>query len=888
MVDTQLALSSDNQFSDCLTKARLIVNPIEGELCLPRFRQAEDLQRGFCCRSQTIARSLVLVTWALWLREKSAYCSRGIRIGNMEKETTEIAGTLASTCALSINTLGMVYGENEELLAIELSLLEDAVTLNPRKTAAIIAWGFPIQRILTRYLKRYNILRQAIQQSSVDMSFEDIEHQSQQLRTRVMNVFHRSLSNFESEEPTEIMNSDIDVLVACSCDQVSLQIMSVLAKCPFEVVATSNLVAEKSRPENSTPIIQLPENSRDKGRSVSPSTGGNEPQARDSSISRDEVIALLQAQTKHLEEKMQAVSISGRSMHRPSSHEDIQNAQAVKLPFPKHGKTRDNANETTDRLTDSQRIARISLQVRDLGRHRYTSASSEAEAPSNPLDKPMQRHDSVRNALKLFRLRQENCVQPPSEKLAGIIENGESNVGNMDNSVANDKTCLGSQSPAASTRRDKLNRASSKRKPSRSQRSSENQDYSSSKESVYPLRLEYGVDSASLKLLGRNSQQYNPSVKRRQFVHHQRERCPKAKARTSNTDIESKEVVKLKTAGAQTNDLNNSIEPVLSVSVPVKKVEELLGSEQDNLEPEKGSPVVQECDDIKPVSKAISQKGVSVQCRLTENGCTKGARKGGPPSLKIIDKFPVWVDLGDVGNIGTRSHFKEKKKFLQVARFGDSDTMNHLTNNDTTESSTLIIVHREAKSEDGREENQSDNLSLSNSQAQDDLAKVNTMKAMYRARYREQYPAQERRRSEAQEGGSGMNSLIDMRDDMQRMTQRLRELETCANSIDEQFKVSQKRLSRIGDPRVGGASQSRLLQDIDEVLEITEEDRQGERETTRGLLSKNATSNLNAAKYVFNKQQPCFPPSQTNENLIELGGRKILETIEQLAISADD
>ncbi|KAL3662483.1 hypothetical protein V7S43_012338 [Phytophthora oleae] len=894
MIDAQVAFSSETQLFDCLTEVRAVVNPIESELRLLRFRQAKDSRVEFCCRSQTIARSLVLVTWALWLREKSAYCSRGIRIGGMENATTEmkIIGTLAATCALSLHALAMVYGKNEELLNTQLSLLEDAATINPSKATAVIAWGFPTRKIQTRYLKRYKILRQAVQRSSVDMPLKDKELHLQQLQTRVRNAFYRALGSFGIEEPTERNTSDIDVLVACCCDLEALQIVSVLATCPCEVVTTTNPVAENTLLETRTSALELPGKSRDKGGSILPSTTVNEvhrfpmPQVPDSLISRDEVIALLQAQTKHLEEKMQAVADSGQSTCKLISYEDTQAIQTDELPVWNQGKTRaasekvagvvDKCNETAVRLADSQRMARISLQVRELRRHRYSSASSEAEVQSNPQDKPIQRHDSVRNALKLFRLRQENCVQPPSENLAASVENAVSNVENWDNSAVGVKDSVDTRSPAAvATRRDKLKRGSAKQKSSRNHRSSGSQSYSSSRERVYPLRLEYGTDSASLKLLGRNSQQYNPSVKRRQFVHQQRERLPKAYARTSNTDVEPAEVVQLKTVSAQTNDLNDS------VSTTAKEEKELLNSEQDDLEPEKGSPVIQECDDVKlvtAISKNISQKGVGVQCRVTENGSTKGkgARKGGPPSLKIVDKYPIWVDLGSADNIGARSHFKERKRFLQVARFGDSDMMHHLTNNDATEGSTFTISPKtlvlcKAKSEDGSEENQSDSQHSPSAsttfQAQDDHAKADVAKAMYRARYRKQFPVQERlnsRRREDKEGGSGINSLLDLRDDMQRMTQRLHELETCANSIDEEFKVSQKRLSRIGDTRASGASsQSRLLQDIDEALEMTEDDSQGERKTTRGLLSKNASSNLNAAK-------------------------KLLEAIEQLAISADD
>ncbi|KAG6582782.1 uncharacterized protein IUM83_17263 [Phytophthora cinnamomi] len=149
-----------------------------------------------------------------------------------------------------------------------------------------------------------------------------------------------------------------------------------------------------------------------------------------------------------------------------------------------------------------------------------------------------------------------------------------------------------------------------------------------------------------------------------------------------------------------------------------------------------------------------------------------------------------------------------------------------------------------------------------------DLGENEAMNARYRASYRQHYSYHDRSRSlnDEHDSASGIDTLIDLRDNMQRMTQRLRVLETCANSIDEEFKVSQKRLSRMGDHRLDGASaQTRPLDNIDEVLEMTQESHSqaGGRRHKGGLLSKKASSDLTAAK-------------------------KILETIEQLTISSND
>ncbi|ETI36452.1 hypothetical protein F443_17467 [Phytophthora nicotianae P1569] len=788
----------------------------------------------------------------------------------MQTETneTETLGALAATCALHLNSMGMLFGDNEELHSRQLSLLEAAASMNPTKTATVIAWGFPAQKIPTRHLKRYKGLRQVVQQSCMDLSLEEKEMHYQQVRTRMRRAFQGTL---QSEKLTQNDSDDIDILVNCCCDQEFLQIMSVLAKCPYEVVAVSN---DNPPHESSTSTSEPREDSHENDQNVLPVHTKSEEtlnrttdqvQISESSISRDEVMALLQAQTRHLEDRIHAVTSTGRSSSA-SSHEVVQPEEVIRdvkgLPSELLPHTLDVTSKSAGDLADVQKMARMSLQVRDMSRHRYSSASSDASKQAKPVCKPTQRHDSVRNALKLFRLRQENSghTTGETEGSAAANENGTPNIGNGDST----KTSRDIECPAASPKPNRQKRDGVKRKPSKNQRSSETQRFLA-KEPVYPLRLEYGIEKASLKLLGRNAQQRNPSVKRRQFVHQEHQRTPKTytpNPKALHDSVESTEVIQLKTASAQTSD---SIVPTSAA----KEMNESVSTQQNDSGPEKGSPMTQECETA-PVNVKSSQNGVGIQCRLNETGPTKGGRrKQSPPPLNIVDKYPVWVDL----NGG--AHFKEKK-YLQVARFGNSNAVDATVTEDTTMPvSVPTVVVRNVNSEDGSDENQSDGQrspSVSSDQGQENDAAEqlgDTMRTRYRARYRELYPVRERLQSTAsveRERTSGINSLIDLRDNMQRMTQRLRVLETCANSIDEEFKVSQKRLSRIGDVVSDGTSpRARVLEDIDEVLEMTEDSGHQERENKpgRSFLSKKASSDMEAAK-------------------------KLLETIEQLTTSKDD
>ncbi|KAG4236440.1 hypothetical protein PC116_g15476 [Phytophthora cactorum] len=778
----------------------------------------------------------------------------------------------------SFSSPRMVYGDNDELYTIQLSLLEDATAMNPTKAAAALAWGMPEQKIPTRHLKRYKGLRQVIQQSSMTMSLEESEIQNQQLQTYIRRSFQ---GNLQFEKLAHNNTNDIDVLVNCCCDPEVLQIMSVLAKC--EVVATSN--------ENSlrgTPVFEPRGDSHENTETLLPVRTEPEQtpipttdpvQISESLISRDEVIALLQAQTRHLEEKIHAVTTAGRSEEAQTKDIIQGKERGTSEVLPEK---LDASRKTVVDLADVQKMARISLQVRDLSRHRYSSVNSEANKQANPLLKPAQRHDSVRNALKLFRLRQENCGHTTGEtgESATANENGAPNVGNGVSCTSDTKTSHVTQTPAVSSRTDKQKRAGVRRTSSRNQRGSENH-HVLAKEPVYPLRLEYGIDNASLKLLGRkaNAQQRNPSVKRRHFVDQEREGPPKAHSpnpRALHASLDTTEVIQLKTVSAQTND---SIEIAVAPASAAKETNESANTQQNDIRPEKGSPMAQECEDKRSsvlVNMNNAQKGVGVQCRLNESGPTNdGRRKRSPPPLSIVDKYPVWVDL----NGG--SHFKEKK-YLQVARFGDSNATDPTTNNDATDDSALImmppsvptvLVPRKVISEDGSDENQSDGQrspggsTCSGHSREHDTAEQmgDAMKTKYRTRYREHYPVRERlnsKGSDGREAAGGINSLIDLRDNMQRMTQRLRVLETCANSIDEEFKISQKRLSRIGD---SVSSRSRVLDGIDEVMEMTEEagHQEGDSKPRRGLLSKKASSDMEAAK-------------------------KLLEAIQQLTTSKDD
>lgn len=521
----------------------------------------------------------------------------------------------------------------------------------------------------------------------------------------------------------------------------------------------------------------------------------------------------------------------------------------------------DTTSEAVVDLADDQIMAHVSLKGRDSSRHRYSSASANVSQQANASRKPVQRHDSVRNVLKLFRLRQENFGDMTGETGRSATTNG---IGppHIENDVRSTSD-TDTQSPV-SPRPDKQKHADVKTKASKTEQSSEKQRFLP-REPVYALRREYKADDASLKLLGRSEQHKNISLKRKHFVHQKRVKACALETRTTNAGGEPENVIQLNTVSVQANDF---IEAVVPPACASKETSASASTQQNDFGPEKGSPMTQECEVAHSVSVNVStqQKGAGIQCRLSEHGLTNGGRRNSPLPLSIADKYPIWV------NLNGGSHFKEKK-YLQVAGFGDPNAAGLTTNNDATALTIMpsATVLQKDKLDDGHDENQSDgqrSISMSSSQSQEkDTADIDdVLKAKYRTTYQEHYPVHERLSSDDREVPSGINPLIDLYDNMQRMTHRLRVLETCANSIDEEFKITQKRLSRIGDTHRGGSSsRSTVLEDIDEVLEIPEESgrRVGECEPPTGLLSKKASVDMETAK-------------------------KLLETIEQLTTGKDD
>ncbi|GAB9463996.1 hypothetical protein Gpo141_00001438 [Globisporangium polare] len=194
-------------------------------------------------RVDKVVRSLALLMWAIWIRERCAYCLRSIELlkskGDKDTSGTERKrlGSLAATCALQLNVLGVLVDKPDDIFALQISLLEEAAKLNPEKAVAVICWAFPADKIQARYLKRYKALRQLLKADSgltTDAPpIEEAEHRCQFLQRHVKRSIRWSITSGSMKPGSAYVESspkkkklevsrgwtvEIDVLVDCCCD----------------------------------------------------------------------------------------------------------------------------------------------------------------------------------------------------------------------------------------------------------------------------------------------------------------------------------------------------------------------------------------------------------------------------------------------------------------------------------------------------------------------------------------------------------------------------------------------------------------------------------------------------------------------------------------------
>ncbi|RLN98834.1 hypothetical protein BBJ28_00001418 [Nothophytophthora sp. Chile5] len=808
---------------------------------------------NFPSRLEKITRSLVLAAWALWMREKTAYCVRSIHLGRqgagpirgqsassrvVDIAELEVVGALAATCALQLGGLCVIYSSETDLFSVQLSLLEDAAKMNPDKTAAVICWGFPADKVQTRYLKRYKALRQVVksQQTSENPALKEREQQCQFLQKHVKRSVYSRARPHSGEgsasvvaEPKRSCHVDVGVLMNCCCNGEFQQLIATLVKVTCKGAPAAVPADSSSQREDKSVTVKMDVQL--------------EPSSPERLISRDEVMTLLQEQTRQLEEKIRTLTATA---DQRSHNEPLIVEPAV---APVHA----TVKEVTSQIAPKTLVQKH-LCVRDLVSRRHSPADAGSDAQAKLLNDtaplPVQRQDSVRNALKLFRLRQENSGHAQQKSDAPLKDGATKSSLPGENTIVKPDVKDGSD---ARKQPRTLRTEPRHLKPSTSTERRSKKHPNDREGAVFPLRFESGLDNLSLTLLGRSPHCRNPPVRGRQYVHHKPERLPLKsqhypEAKNVSFDSSSAEFVHLKTTGAQTNLLDES------------------SHSGDQPRPEEGSPLAQEtsaqhqCQDE---AKAPAQ-GVATQCRMGEETQSKPGRgTRAPPLLSIADKFPIYVDLDGAAFTGNR--YKERKRFLQVARFaGPSPTKgsDQAANNEATEeaqplflapSARPVLVSRNLESECGNEENQSDDqpsslvdLALDREEWETEQQEVT---AKYQASYRKHFPTEppQNKLKTDREVAGGIESLLGLRDNMQRMTQRLRALETCANSIDDEFKASHQRLDRIEDNRLGGISlKERVLENVDAVLATTET---RDEIPTTGILSKKASSDLAAAKY---------------------------------------
>lgn len=449
----------------------------------------------------------------------------------------------------------------------------------------------------------------------------------------------------------------------------------------------------------------------------------------------------------------------------------------------------------------TRKVARIPLRACSSGRQRDLSTMHEAK---NTDFRHFKRPESARNVLRLFRLRQENDDHR-LYKSGGSVTAKENEVSIANSCATTDST--GALKMAESNIQNPTQSLNTQKRANMQSHYQRSTQRYLAKERVYPLRLDYETDNARLKLLGKNATQRCVYVKRKEFVFQECQQPSIAHApnfEALGPGLNSTDVLKLKNTSTQTTRL---VKSGCSSVCAESEIYELVDKQQDDCDPRRKSLVEQDCEgahfDVTDNVRLL-RNGMGSQCQLNKCGPDCSERKNEwPQLLSIADKFPMWVDLNDEDCGSVKSYSKKRIKYLQVARFDKAAVttkdvrVNDVVLTNVRPSEPTIFVSQRKDLTNGKGETQSTNQKAPDSSTDlNDVEQRNVaLKTRYRIKYQKHFSAIEdlsRKHIDDRREVSGINTLIDLRENMKEMHQRLQTLENCANAIDNDFKISQK------------------------------------------------------------------------------------------------
>lgn len=843
-------------------------------------------------RRDKIIRSVALIVWAIWVRERCACCLRSIellqrhdQLGRNELVSdTERAwvGSLAATCALQLNTLGVLTAKPDDIFGLQITLLEEAAKWNREKAVAVICWAFPADKVQARYLKRYKALRQTLkadaseQRATETATIEETEHRCQFIQRHVKKSIRWSITSgsmkpgsmyTESPKRHEMRRSwtsETDVLVDCCCD--------------LEFQKLTWALIEKRFPGSSKAVHGLDEVNASQLKKVLLQSRAS---TAEGAVTRQEVMALLEEQKRNLEGKVRSWSMA------PSDREEEISSSNRRLG---NGDVPSQDGEPTAiarRETPAKHIV-----VRDI------DSESDSDTPNRKRTQP---HKNVQNVLKLLSLRKQNGAPPAhfssSPDLIRRVDVPHSYRPMPSGSIPSDLDA--NPSPKHHSREASSHNNSSSSSPARVETpenshllAQQRRGFSSEKQAgnpqplVFPLRYGVGVENAAIQLLERRHSGGGGRaipLKARQFSFQQRERTsptqpdrvPIPSTSALRGAFAGENVTNLKTADAQTDEAVDSSQSLAHLISDAAERRHETATQADKY--------------VQCVSGDSNE--AAIQCNLKERSHWEVSSAEEVPSSadRVLGRFPIFIHLdASTPQLPPSCGSLKKPRYLQVARFTDQRSSDQVGRRRTERvvdvSPGAVEVVTTAHTSEAEIEEAVATVESQSETSPSDSAAVPEARAAYQALYRRHFSTStmEFKPNEAPRKSllisSDRSSLLGLKEDMERLRTRLAQLEHCADEIDEDFKSSHhvrclvmrdrsqesvcvltsldatQQLDRIGRDHdiIDLASQARLLDTIDNTVVDTTANSSSPNlprsAAAQSALSRKASKDIHAAK----------------------------------------
>lgn len=734
-------------------------------------------QIGF--RFEKLLRSIAAIMWSMWVRERCAYCFRFLELikeanGSLlhpDVLGNEI-GNMAATCALQLNTVGLVTGKVDQISYIQTLLLEDAAKLCPRKVAAVFGWGFPTDKINARYLKRYKAIKHLLKNEmeankSTDCeNLEEIENRCQFIQNRVKRKIRDFIANGKYQRGSSVtmnpmVNSpkgsevkrrwamDIDVLVDCCCTLEFQLLVWALFRKEFPGYESSAEITVSPTISASTPKKQANQQVR-----LTPSL-----RMKDTGMSRDEILALLRKQQQEFDARVQLL-LSSRKTELP------------KIDNKEKPKTSPQREDESILLADkSQLTSKFRSLTRELSpRHQsFPDLDAERRKEMNINQAMLQRGQSVQNVLKLLQLRKitDETVADPRQIVGHLFANTTIKT------TATRDSCDHKNEVTETKASKSLNRARQ-----------------STRSSVFALRFEEDVNGAHLKLLRcGNGKPHTVKLRSKHFEAALPTRSCTTSIQHEDDTNENRnyDVVKLCMASVQTDTIPVSSCNVKSVtwadtSTNPCPCEKSMGINDDKEITYKKGDLNKQMSAVQGNHGSFS---IATQCNMNTPQTHKmtqvkaKSKSTAVPSVSCaFHKLSIHVQLND----------KRRKKFMQVMQSTGPRpfTSSEFDDLDDEEDSKVVMDNpQEQKTESDKNPNGKKDVKKEEHSVNEEST---SRMLKYQAKYRERVSLHNGSKSEKKNGNA--NAFAGLHDDMKRMKQRLNDLEQFADAIDENYRDS--------------------------------------------------------------------------------------------------